>query len=61
MFFVFNKNKIVSYGVAVGVVSVLFLLSTFLVPNNDVMVVQTSTNLIKNEINNNVIINNIIE
>lgn len=61
MFFVFNKNKIVSYGVAVGVVSVLFLLSTFLVPNNDIMVVQTSSNLIKNEINNNVIINNIIE
>ena len=54
MLFVFNKNKIISYFVATSVVAVLFLFSVSIIPNDDVKMIQVSSNISENNIENNI-------
>lgn len=51
MLFVLNKNKIISYTVAMSIVAVLFIFSTFLIPNENIELVQVSSNVTNNTIN----------
>lgn len=57
MFYVLNKNKIMSYAIASFIVLALFTFSTAIMPVEDVTVMKVSSNVI-NETNKN-IINNI--
>ena len=54
MLFVFNKNKIISYFVATSVVAVLFLFSASIIPNDDVKMIQVSSNINENNIENKI-------
>ena len=54
MLFVFNKNKIISYFVATSVVAILFLFSVSIIPNDDVKMIQVSSNISENNIENNI-------
>ena len=62
MFYVFNKDKIFSYIISVGIVFVL-ILSSMVLLNNQEDTVKTSAKGEKDEnINyNNIIVNNVIE
>ena len=46
MLIVLNKNKIISYTVASSVVAILFVLSIFLAPREDVTLVPASSNIV---------------
>ena len=54
MLFVLNKNKIISYIIASSVVIGLFLLSISIVPNQNVELIQISSNIANNIIHNEV-------
>ena len=54
MFFVFNKEKILSYIVAASTVVVLFILSFFFI-NTDIKVTETGANTVRNIIENEVL------
>ena len=54
MLFIFNKNKIISYFVATSVVAVLFLFSVSIIPNDDVKMIQVSSNISENNIENKI-------
>ena len=50
MFFVFNKRKINSYLISLGMVAILFTVSA--ITTNNLKTVDTSTNIIQNLISN---------
>lgn len=52
MLFVLNKNKIISYIIASSVVVGLFLFSISILPNQNVELIQISSNMINNNIYN---------
>ena len=54
MLFILNKNKIISYIIASSVVIGLFLLSISIVPNQNVELIQISSNIANNSIHNEV-------
>lgn len=56
MFYVLNKNKIMSYTIASFIVLALFAFSTAIIPNEDISVMKVSSNII-NESNKNVMEN----
>ena len=56
MFYVLNKNKIMSYTIASFIVLALFAFFTAIIPNEDVSVMKVSSNII-NESNKNVMKN----
>lgn len=57
MLFIFNKNKIISYTVAAGIVVTLFLFSMTFTPNMEVELIPVSSN-VNNQITNYKIENN---
>ena len=57
MIYVFNKNKIISYMVATFIVIGLFTFSTSAIPNRDIQIVKVSTNVIENNMVNNIMNN----
>lgn len=54
MIYVFNKNKIFSYMVASFIVLLLFVFGASMVPNQDVELLKVSTNIMNNNIFNNI-------
>ena len=60
MLFVFNKDKLVSYGISVFIIAIIFIFSTSLIPKTDTKIIQVSSN-ITNSIQNENIDNNINE
>ncbi len=50
MFFVFNKRKINSYLISLGMVAILFTVSA--ITTNNLKTVDTSTNIVQNLISN---------
>lgn len=50
MFFVFNKRKINSYIISLGMVAILFTVSA--ITTNNLKTVDTSTNIVQNLISN---------
>ena len=50
MLFVFNKDKIISYIIAMSIVAFLFIFSIAFVPDKDVELVKASSNVINNTI-----------
>ena len=52
MLYVFNKNKIISYMVASFIVISLFAFSTSAIPNRDIQILKVSSNVIENNIVN---------
>ena len=57
MIYVLNKNKIISYMVASFIVIGLFTFSTSAIPNRDIQIVKVSTNVIENNMVNNIMNN----
>lgn len=53
MIYVFNKNKIFSYMVALFIVITLFTFSSSAIPNKDIEIVKVSSNVIVNNTQNN--------
>lgn len=52
MLFIFNKNKIFSYTIAASIVAILFIFSVLVLPNEDIKLIQVSSNAINNDITN---------
>lgn len=52
MFFVFYKNKVISYLIAASIVSILFIGSIFIAPSSDIEVVPASSKQIEEDYHN---------
>lgn len=52
MLLIFNKNKIFSYTIAASIVAILFIFSVLVLPNDDVRLIQISSNTVNNDITN---------
>ena len=52
MLLLFNKNKIFSYTIAASIVAILFIFSVLVLPNDDVRLIQVSSNTVNNDIAN---------
>ena len=50
MLLIFNKNKIYSYAIAASIVVVLFVFSVLFLPNDNVKLIQVSSNTVNNNI-----------
>lgn len=60
MFLIFNKDKILSYLISVGTVTLLFIMSFAITKKND-EILKASTNAIyQNNIQNKVVINELV-
>ena len=57
MLYVFNKNKIISYMVASFIVIALFTFSASAIPNKDIQILKVSSNVVDNNIVNNIMNN----
>ena len=57
MIYVFNKNKIISYMVASFIVIAIFTFSTSAIPNRDIQIIKVSSNIVENNIVNNIMNN----
>ena len=54
MIYVFNKNKILSYVIASLIVIVLFVFSSSIIPDQDIELLKVSSNVITNNVYNNI-------